>query len=179
MKISILVFTLSLLVFAVFGFAFKTEGGLNGQNPRPHSIADEDTLNTREQKDEVRPVITSSSCLGDVTFAHSMHFNDLEIECTECHHETNASELKLPHEKYFEDFWIQCAVCHRESGETILEAQTCSKCHHSYQTDIADETLSAKVVIHTNCWKCHEVGTGQEASQSCSFCHTDPKTDCW
>jgi hypothetical protein len=28
------------------------------------------------------------------------------------------------------------------------------------------------VVLHQNCWKCHEVETGVEASESCEQCHT-------
>jgi hypothetical protein len=27
------------------------------------------------------------------------------------------------------------------------------------------------VILHKNCWKCHEVETGVEASESCELCH--------
>ncbi len=109
--------------------------------------------------------------LHDVAFPHELHYADLELECESCHHETRAAKLDIPHVEYFVDFWIKCAICHRE-GEPASESVACSACHHGSPTDIADETLSAKVVLHKSCWSCHEVGTGAEASRSCSGCHT-------
>jgi hypothetical protein len=64
----------------------------------------------------------------------------------------------VPHPEYFHDFWIDCSTCHRKKGEAPLEPQACSTCHHERNGDLADETLSAKVVIHKNCWSCHEGG---------------------
>ncbi|MFC2158969.1 cytochrome c3 family protein [Acidobacteriota bacterium] len=124
---------------------------------------------TAEQ--QTPPVIQSPSSIGDVSFPHLFHIEDLEQECQTCHHETNASELKMPHEDYFNDFWINCRTCHRSDGSAVLEPQTCSSCHHDSPVSIADETLSAKVVIHQKCWECHEVEKGENASQSCATCH--------
>jgi len=108
--------------------------------------------------------------LEDVSFPHQLHFDDFGIECTECHHETNAAKLEIPHPEYFEDFWIDCQICHH--AQTVQrESQKCSSCHPDAPFSIADETLSAKVVIHESCWTCHEVGQGADASTSCSFCH--------
>ena len=112
-------------------------------------------------------------------------FEEFEFECATCHHYINAAKLEFPHENYFDDFWIDCKVCHHESGSAKLTAQSCSNCHHTLPTNIADETLSSKVVIHKNCWECHEVGTAEEASQNCKFCHTGPTKEypvwasCW
>jgi hypothetical protein len=108
--------------------------------------------------------------LGDVRFPHAFHYDALELECASCHHETQAAELDIPHLQYFEDFWINCAICHRQRP-TAVGPVACSECHHGSPADIADETLSAKVVIHRSCWTCHEVGTGAEASRSCGNCH--------
>jgi DnaJ-class molecular chaperone len=52
-----------------------------------------------------------------------------------------------------------------------LAPQACSTCHHSALSDIADQTLSAKVALHRSCWKCHEAQTGEKATAHCSFCH--------
>ena len=112
------------------------------------------------------PKITA---VGEVLFSHDMHVDELELECTECHHQTNAVALDFPHETYFEDFWIDCHSCHGEDSDG--DPQACSNCHHGYSADIANETLSSKVVIHQKCWSCHEVGTGTEASESCIMCH--------
>jgi hypothetical protein len=117
------------------------------------------------------PVIRSHSSIGDVAFPHQFHFEDLEFECQTCHHETNASALRMPHKDYFDDFWIDCRICHRSDGSTVSRPQSCSNCHHDSPTDIADETLSAKVVIHKKCWECHELEKGEEASRGCSECH--------
>ena len=124
----------------------------------------------QEPASELPEIISSSTAAGSVEFPHSMHALDLEIECETCHHETNAATLSIPHEEYFEDFWIECQTCHR-AGAASADPQPCSACHHSSPTTVADETLSAKVVIHQNCFECHEGGTGREASQSCALCH--------
>lgn len=139
------------------------------------SMAVSDTL-VSSRTDSIPPVIISPSSVGEVTFPHLQHIEDFEIECKTCHHEINAAKLEFPHENYFDDFWIDCKVCHHESGAVISNAQPCSKCHHSYPAKIADETLSAKVVIHKSCWTCHETGTGKDASANCKFCHSGPKT---
>ena len=120
---------------------------------------------------QLAPVIKSPSSVGDVAFPHQFHFEDLELECQTCHHETNASTLRMPHEDYFEDFWIDCRICHRSDGPAVSQPQSCSNCHHDSPTDIADETLSAKVVVHKNCWECHELEKGEKASQGCKVCH--------
>jgi hypothetical protein len=108
--------------------------------------------------------------LGDVSFQHWLHADDLGIECTACHHETDAAALDVPHTEYFSDFWIDCEICHRPDAAPT-RPQACSNCHHSSPVDIADETLSSKVVIHRRCWDCHETGTGSAASASCPACH--------
>ena len=85
----------------------------------------------------------------------------------------HAARLQMPHEEYFEDFWIDCRTCHRENGSPAAP-QSCGVCHHASPVSTADETLSAKVVIHRSCWECHDSGTGEEASRSCGFCHAGP-----
>ncbi len=112
------------------------------------------------------------SAVGAANFPHEKHFTELEIACSQCHHETNAKPLKVPHPEYFHDLWIDCGICHRPEGQPALEPQACSTCHHAQNGNLADETLSAKVVIHKNCWSCHEVATGSAASTSCKGCHT-------
>ncbi len=115
--------------------------------------------------------IVSPSTIGEVIFPHSLHTEELGFDCSDCHHETDATRLRMPHEEYFEDFWIECEACHREN-DSPSAPRSCADCHHSSPASTADETLSAKVVIHQSCWECHEGGTGVEASRSCGFCHT-------
>jgi hypothetical protein len=114
--------------------------------------------------------------IGEVEFPHDFHVDDLEMDCMECHHETDASSLEIPHESYFDDFWIDCRSCHRADGESDLGPQACSNCHSAQPVGIADETLSSKVVIHRLCWDCHDSGTGVDASESCATCHFGEKT---
>ncbi|MCP4201475.1 MAG: hypothetical protein GY769_06010 [bacterium] len=121
-------------------------------------------------------VITSFTVAGTVDFPHSMHASDFEIECVTCHHETNAAALSIPHQEYFDDFWIECQTCHLSEAPPA-SPQACSACHHSSPTTIADETLSAKVVIHRSCFECHEGGTGRDASRGCSLCHKADASD--
>jgi hypothetical protein len=120
--------------------------------------------------------IRFTSAAGDVEFMHEMHSLDFEISCAECHHETDARELKTPHTEYLENFSIDCHGCHHESVETS-SPQACSRCHHEAPADIADETLSSKVVIHQVCWECHEIGHGSDASSGCAFCHQRGRAD--
>lgn len=121
----------------------------------------------------VTPNLVFSSSVGDVVFPHKVHFNDMEIACESCHHETNARMLDIPHKEYFADFWIDCTTCHHPS-EQPRQPTSCSACHHNL-VRCADETLSSKVVIHASCWECHEIGTGAEASAGCVSCHSGPK----
>jgi hypothetical protein len=111
------------------------------------------------------------SPMGPATFPHEKHATEFGIECVKCHHETNAKPLSIPHQNYFDDLWIDCGTCHHKAGAEALGPQACSTCHHAKNGDIADETLSAKVVIHKNCWTCHEVGVGAAASATCKTCH--------
>jgi len=117
---------------------------------------------------------TAPSLMGETIFPHDEHSEELEVECEECHHETNAAPLEFPHPAMFDDFWVDCQICHHPEGAARLEPQACSNCHSATTKDAADETLSAKVVIHKRCWSCHEVGVGEEASDACQDCHTGP-----
>jgi len=121
----------------------------------------------------ITPELVFSSTVGEVVFPHKAHFNDMEIACESCHHETNARMLDIPHREYFADFWIDCTTCHHPSEEP-QKAMSCSACHHC-PVHCTDETLSSKVVIHASCWGCHEIGTGAEASAACVSCHSGPK----
>ena len=112
------------------------------------------------------------SSVGEVVFHHQMHTKDLAIKCVECHHTINARKLNTPHPDYFKSSSINCETCHDESEKIKQKAYTCSGCHRTNPTNIADETLSAKVVVHQKCWKCHPVGTAKEASKGCEKCHS-------
>ena len=112
------------------------------------------------------------SSVGEVLFPHQMHIEDLEMGCVECHHQIDAKILNTPHADYFKSSWINCKICHNGSESIKQRIYTCSECHQSSPTSIADETLSSKVVVHKKCWECHEVGTGKEASESCELCHS-------
>lgn len=120
--------------------------------------------------------IVIPSSVGEVIFRHQMHIKDFAIKCTECHHQIDAKALKTPHPDYLKSSWINCRVCHDGTGKIKQNAYTCSECHQSNPINIADETLSSKVVIHKQCWKCHPVSTGEEASKSCEKCHSGKKT---
>jgi hypothetical protein len=121
---------------------------------------------------EMPEIIVTPSSVGEVQFPHALHYDDMGFECTECHHEIDAAELVMPHEDYFDDFWIDCRICH-VPGTEASTSMSCSSCHTKPAADIADETLSSKVVIHQSCWRCHEVATGADASQACGICHQE------
>ena len=116
------------------------------------------------------------SSVGEVVFHHEMHTRDLSIKCAECHHQINAKQLNTPHPDYLKSSWINCAICHNEAEKLKQKAYSCSACHHAKPVNIADETLSTKVVIHKQCWRCHQVGTGKDASKGCEKCHSGKKT---
>lgn len=117
-----------------------------------------------------------SSSAGEVTFHHEMHVKDLAVKCIECHHSINAKKLTTPHPDYFNASSIKCEICHSDAEAVRKNAYTCSICHRTNPMDIADETLSAKVVIHKQCWKCHQVSTGKDASTGCEKCHSGKKS---
>lgn len=116
------------------------------------------------------------STVGEVTFHHEMHYKNLAIKCVVCHHSIDAKKLVTPHPDYLKSSAIKCEICHSALTATKQNAYTCSACHGTNPVNIADETLSAKVVIHEQCWKCHQVGTGKDASAGCEKCHSGKKT---
>jgi len=116
------------------------------------------------------------STVGEVLFHHQMHIKDLSIKCVQCHHSIDAKKLVTPHPAYLKSSSIKCEICHGAPGTAKQNAYTCSACHEKNPMNIADETLSAKVVIHKQCWTCHPVGTGKEASVACEKCHSGKKT---
>ena len=124
---------------------------------------------------EIPTIKTFPSSVGEVTFTHQMHYQDRGIQCTECHHQINAKKLVTPHPDYFKSSWINCGICHNATKNGRPNVYSCSECHRTNPVNIADETLSAKVVIHKQCWKCHAVGTGKDASKRCVFCHSGSK----
>lgn len=175
-KYIISVLTLSLIFIAMLTFADSNSNSRKTftnqhylvQNIGKVSFSNADTSNIPEE-------IQFPSTVGEVSFPHLFHIEDLEMECVDCHHQINADILVTPHPSYFKSSWINCEICHNESGEIKQKIFTCSKCHHPSPVTIADETLSSKVVIHKNCWKCHEVSTGIEASETCGICHSGVK----
>ena len=112
--------------------------------------------------------ITIESSVGNVLFPHKVH---MRFGCKACHHQIHAKELDTPHPDYLTSSWINCQDCHDAGSETTRNNYKCSDCHHSEPENIADETLSSKVVVHKSCWKCHKSGTGVKASEGCSTCH--------
>lgn len=118
--------------------------------------------------------IRFASSVGEVVFLHQKHITERSLDCVQCHHQINAKKLTTPHADYLQSTWVNCQVCHDGSAKSVY---SCSECHRTKPKHIADETLSAKVVIHKQCAKCHNVGTGKEASDRCEFCHTRKKTD--
>ena len=124
---------------------------------------------------EIPAEIVIPSSVGEITFRHQMHIKDLSIKCGDCHHQINAKRLNTPHPDYFASSWINCKTCHEASEKVAQKAYVCSECHQTRPKNIVDETLSAKVVIHKQCWKCHQVSTGKEASKGCEKCHSGKK----
>ena len=114
--------------------------------------------------DEIR----FESSIGDVVFPHKTH---LKMRCNRCHHQIHADPLETPHPDYLESSWIKCGDCHEENPEFSKKYYKCDDCHHAEVDNIADETLSAKVVVHQSCWTCHKTSTGADASKRCSYCH--------
>jgi hypothetical protein len=125
---------------------------------------------------EIPDVIEIPSSVGGVVFQHQKHVKERGMKCVDCHHQINAKKLSTPHPDYMTSSWIKCTICHNDVAKTKQTVFSCSACHQSNPKDIANETLSAKVVIHRKCWICHDTGTGKEASESCALCHSGKKS---
>lgn len=120
--------------------------------------------------------INYSSSIGRVIFEHRTHIKEHKVKCVECHHQINAKVLATPNPDHLKSSWIDCRICHNGSRANKQKDYTCSACHHASPVKITDETLSVKVVVHKQCWGCHEAGVGKEASESCELCHSAKKT---
>jgi len=137
----------------------------------PQIAPEEGSSESQESSPELPDKITMKSPAGNVVLPHKVHVKDKKLKCTLCHHQIRAAALDTPHPDYLESSWINCQTCHETNSKTRNKYYKCSVCHHSEPDNIADETLSSKVVIHKSCWKCHEAGTGVKASEGCSNCH--------
>ena len=125
---------------------------------------------------EIPAEIRIPSSVGEVVFLHRKHIEGRSIPCANCHHQINAKKLATPHPDYLASSWINCSICHDGAGTNAQKAYACSACHQTNTRNVADETLSAKVVIHRQCWQCHPVGTGKAASSACRSCHAGRTT---
>ncbi len=150
------------------GFDFESRWAeISHPVPKEKEVQTDSSVVMVEMPDE----ISFTSEVGTVLFPHNLHVKALEIECAQCHHQIHAMELDTPHPDYLTSSWINCQTCHDTNSETSKKYYKCSDCHHSEPDNIADETLSSKVVMHKSCWKCHETGSGIKASEGCSDCH--------
>lgn len=139
------------------------------QETPPNAAVSEESAPAKPARRPPMPrTVTFESAFGDVEFPHRVH---QKMGCQKCHHQIKAKDLVTPHEDYLGHSWVTCHRCHNEDTVTSTVYYGCEKCHHSNLENIADETLSAKVVLHKNCWQCHLAGTGAEASQRCADCH--------
>ncbi len=141
----------------------------------PTRAAASQAARSKAVRPEVPADINIPSSVGEVVFRHQMHIRDFSIKCVDCHHQINAKRLNTPHPDYFGSSWINCKTCHDEPEKIARKPYICSECHQTRPRNIVDETLSSKVVVHKQCWKCHEVGTGKEASAGCEKCHSGKK----
>lgn len=162
---------------SIRGFCFFLVMGLVGPTSLAEFLQDSAQAGTvqysalsTEPAGDPRPPdeIRYESSVGDVLFPHKLH---VKMRCTRCHHQIHAAELNTPHEDYLDSSWINCRTCHDGNLVAGTDHYRCSGCHHSEPENIADETLSSKVVVHKSCWKCHKTGTGVKASAGCADCH--------
>jgi c(7)-type cytochrome triheme protein len=157
-----------LIALFFIGFSlscFSQDSEQAGQDANPQAPI------TTRTKSGLPDEITFPSERGDVMFPHKLHVKEQKLKCATCHHQIRAIELETPHPDYLETARVNCHVCHEVESAASQQYYQCAKCHYSQPKDYADETLSAKVVIHKNCWKCHDQGTGAEVSARCDDCH--------
>jgi len=151
---------LVLVIVAVFGIAIA-------------GAADKDAGETPSAKAQPPKVVVFPNRVGEVKFPHAMHIDDLGIDCADCHHPVTAPKLNTPHPQYFKECDIACVTCHHADG-TTKATRNCTTCHKQPGPQSA-KMLSSKVALHEMCGNCHDIGTGKDASASCSFCHTGPR----
>lgn len=153
-------------LLAFFAAAFP--GIAQETAPQTETVPQAAPAAARTTRPKLPNVIRFESSLGSVDFPHRVH---QKMGCKNCHHQIHAKTLVTPHPEYLTYSWVNCQDCHDADTAISNSYYGCDHCHHSNLENIADETLTAKVVIHKSCWNCHLSGTGAEASERCSFCH--------
>lgn len=161
-------FLVGVLVVAGWSLPAYSQVAEPAQQEQPEPAQQEQPPPAPAARPKLPSVITFESSLGDVLFPHKVH---QKMGCKNCHHQIHAKTLDTPHEEYLTYSWVNCQDCHDADTAISTSYYGCDHCHHSNLENIADETLTAKVVIHKSCWNCHLSGTGAEASERCSFCH--------
>lgn len=167
-KLCLLVMMLTLAAAAPPGHAQEEGEPATVEQDTPSAAMANAPPNPPAKRPKLPGVITFESALGDVLFPHKVH---QKMGCKNCHHQIHAKTLATPHEAYLTYSWVNCGDCHDADTAISTTYYGCDHCHHSNLENIADETLTAKVVIHKSCWNCHLSGTGADASERCSFCH--------
>jgi len=150
------------------GFDFETRWA---EIAHPVPLYEDAPSDSSATSADMPDVVIFDSSVGEVHFPHKLHVEDLDLECMQCHHQIHAKELNTPHPGYLTSSWISCQSCHNTNSADSKKYYKCVDCHHLNPANVADETLSSKVVVHKSCWKCHASGTGVQASESCSDCH--------
>jgi|GEM_PF-551548 len=89
--------------------------------------------------------VTLASKIGDVTFLHEKHSEELKISCSECHHMMHKEKDKMA-----------CKDCHKTTTDGSLSAlkevfhKTCKSCHDQKVKE------SGSRRIPTRCNACHK-----------------------
>lgn len=96
-----------------------------------------------------------------VSFNHTMHFDDLGYDCTECHHLYKGGE-----NVWDEDQGVKkCQECHNEP--TVKNER---------RLPIPKQKLNLKLAFHDNCKGCHRTYNHENDTDSapirCQDCHT-------
>jgi hypothetical protein len=155
-----------LLLTLLLVAAFPLEGSVSSGATAPSSRKRRHPATRRRAARKLPGVVTFESASG-------MYFS--RTKCTR----NGLLELPSPdscqdpgylHEEYLTYSPVN-GDCHDADTAISTTYYGCDHCHHSNLENIADETLTAKVVIHKSCWNCHLSGNGAEASERCSFCH--------
>jgi len=111
-------------------------------------------------RDEPRAAAARFAATEKPRFPHQEHVTRHNLECVECITRPTRLRLDTPHDAYLAGNGIECQVCHQGRSLPREPQALLQPVNPVTPTDVADETLSAKVVIHRTCWRCHPMREG-------------------
>lgn len=124
--------------------------------------------------------IMNDNYVGGIHFNHSMHIEDFDLTCRDCHFGIVHNPATATDRMNF------CLTCHADAGEGAPQMNDCDVCHETqlsmnagigiYELAPVPSAMYGSADAHMTCTDCHTgvtKGVYRPSSATCADCHED------